>query len=212
MLSLIWVKWTQVKCFVNWLTWTRSYDNWWGRWWMDSERQTIKSHLLLLDSESQQERRCLSSTLLVLPGQMQSRCSAVRRTCHAYTTCLVQETRRSHQRHEFAGEVCRCEDSQRMTTWGTHWSGHKAWTSSHPVKTVSFQTHQRALTCVDESSRADSKAVLALVASISDAGARAIRHTHRLGYSSWAASATFWPASLVQWSREDHRLWGIIWS
>jgi len=138
--------------------------------WRDSERQTVKANFLLLRSEHQQERRYLSSTLLILPSQMQPRCSLVRRTRHASTTCLVEESGSSHQQHGFAGEVLKCEDSRQSATQGSGWSGRKAWPPGHPVNTMFFQTHQRALACFGERSTANSKAAIVLLASISDVG------------------------------------------
>lgn len=161
---------------------------------MDSERQTIKSNLLLLGSEYQQERRYLSSTLLILPGQMQPRCSPAWRTHHAYTTCLVQESGPSHQRHEFAGEVRKCEDSQQMTIWGTAEAatrpGHLVTQSklclskftkehSHVLMRAAQPIHRLCLSCWP--------AFLML-------GLCEIRQTHTLSYSWWAAATMFWPS------------------
>lgn len=146
LLSLIWIKSTQVKCFVDCLTWTRNCENWWGRWkrwlWKDGERWSDAAWVF----PAKEDKSCLLNT----PG--------------------AGERARSPAAW-VAGEVCKCEDSQRMSTRGTHWSGHRAWPSSHPVKTVSFQVHHRTLTSFDESSTANAKAVLVLVASSSDAGA-----------------------------------------
>lgn len=54
---------------------------------MGSERQISKSNLILLGLECQPERRYLSRTLLISPGQRQPSCFPGKRIRHAYTTC-----------------------------------------------------------------------------------------------------------------------------
>lgn len=132
MVSLIWIKWTQVKRSVDWLIRTRSYENWWGRWWTDGESQTIKSNLVLPASGCQQERRYLSSTLLILPGQMQPRCSPVRRTRHAYTFGAGERAEPP------APWVCRWS----MGVWGQTANDHQRCPLKWPQGLAVFSPHQ----------------------------------------------------------------------
>lgn len=134
---------------------------------VDSERQIIKSNLFLLGLECQQKRWYLSSTLLISPGKRQPRCFPVKRTCHAYTTCLEQETGPGPQSAVGVGS---------MQVWGQpankdmrHLAKRpQSLAVSEPMLTAPSHLYQRALTHLYESSNTDSEAVSVLVASVSD--------------------------------------------
>lgn len=130
---------------------------------VNSEREIIESDLLLLVLECQQERRCLSRTLLTSPGQRQPRSFPVKRTHHdAYTGCLEQESGPSPSNVSWHEECASVRTARKRRICGTWQCSHKAWPSlSHANCTPTF-TKQHSHNC--ESSSTAPEAVFALVA------------------------------------------------
>lgn len=180
-----------------------------GRWMVkmtlgvDSERQIIKSNLLLLGLECQQERRYLSRTLFISSGQRQPRCFPVKRTHHAYTGCLEQEGGPGPSTMSWHGEYASGRTSSK---WGAEAFGKAATKPGHlwadancTLPPLPNSTHTLVW------AQQHSEAVSVLVAKVSDTGAlqdqadtdQAMHHEHQQLCLGQVLSSA---AGLAQWS------------
>lgn len=118
------------------------------------DSKIIKSNLFLLGLECLKERRYLSRTLPISPGQRQPRCFPVKSTHQAYTACLEQERGRPQQ-HELAWGMCKCEDSQQRESEAF---GKAAMERGHLWANANCPSHlyQRAVADLSESSSTES--------------------------------------------------------